>query len=284
VRSWQGHSPHVPVEPKGAAMAPVVAFELGLLLVAPAAAAIPEASAGCVECHRRERIAAASSRMREKSRHAEIGVACTHCHLHDPSQQGLSLCAQPGVKRAIAVAVCAGCHPREATDFESGGHAQAWLDLERARQSLPGNAGAPVSTRGCASCHRIGENGGRCDFCHTRSSATTFFTEARATIREADRLFAAAVRLVVGLQADDLVPRPAVTLWSQDLLGLVDPGSEVEERLWAMALVHRTRVVLGVVHHNPEYQQRLGWRELRRELDAITSEATKLRSPSTPAP
>lgn len=404
-------------------MSLLVAVALSMLQLS---VSIPESSAGCVECHRQERIAAASLRMWEESSHAEAGVACAHCHLTDPSHQGLSLCARPGVQRAVPVAVCAGCHAEESTGFEAGGHALAWLDLERVRRKLTGEAAALSATRGCETCHRIGENGGRCDFCHTRhrfdpaearrpeacrpchqgdnhpewatyslsrhgsihasdgaawswsqplaqlygdhaaqeegsprapvcaachmpagahgvrsaadpllldfaredpdwagdqllirrhfeapgrsvpgveaapgparptvgldalvptcagchtrSYAAARFEEARATIREADRLTAAGVRLVEGLQTDGLVPTPEVKAWSPDLLGLLDPGSSVEERLWAMVLVHRVRLVHGVFHQNPDYQQRLGWRELRGDFDAIAAEAKALRA------
>ncbi len=137
-----------------------------LLAAAQLTAPVPKTSEACVDCHRRERIAATSMGTWRSSRHAAVGVGCAECHLAPGSGDHASLCPAPGVHREVAAGTCGRCHPHQAEQFASGRHARAWAALEGVRQELPGlNASA---TRGCELCHQIGANGGRCDYCHTR--------------------------------------------------------------------------------------------------------------------
>jgi hydroxylamine dehydrogenase len=137
-----------------------------VLAAAQLVAAVPEASKVCVDCHRRERIAATSMETWRTSRHAAVGVACADCHLAPGADDLASLCPAPGVHREVAAPACGRCHPEQAEQFASGRHARAWTALLRVREEIP--ALTTSATRGCELCHRIGASGGRCDYCHTR--------------------------------------------------------------------------------------------------------------------
>jgi hypothetical protein len=138
------------------------------LVVGAATASVSAASQPCVECHQRELVAASSLQAWRDSRHAEAGVGCAACHLTAGSDQLVSLCPTAGVQREVDVPTCGACHEAEAKAFSAGGHARAWTALELARKRLPAAVAGPAMTRGCETCHRIGEDGGRCDMCHTR--------------------------------------------------------------------------------------------------------------------
>ena len=114
-------------------MSLLIAVALSMLQLS---VSIPESSAGCVECHRQERIAAASLRMWEESSHAVAGVACAHCHLTDPSHQGLSALGQGSSAPSLSPSVPAAT-PR--SPLVSRRVDMRWpVDLERVRRMLTG--------------------------------------------------------------------------------------------------------------------------------------------------
>ena len=70
---------------------------------------------------------------------------------------------------------CKPCHAKQVEQFKAGKHSLAWA----AMTSMPSTARQPkeVIEKGCAGCHRVGYDGGRCDACHTRHAFSK--TEAR---------------------------------------------------------------------------------------------------------
>jgi hypothetical protein len=114
----------------------------------------------CVDCHAKLNpgIQAAWA----ASAHARRDVSCADCH-------GLDHSTIFGRKGAVAVQVCAGCHAREAAEFETSGHAAAWDSMASHPRFA---AETPAGRAACIACHRVGEPDpqggprGRCNFCH----------------------------------------------------------------------------------------------------------------------
>jgi hypothetical protein len=97
-------------------------------------------------------------------------------------------------------------------------------------------------------------------------------------IRAADHLLAQAIRIVSGLYADGLLPRPpGLAQAVPDLLALHAPPAPIERRLHQMHVEYRTRVFQGAFHANPEYSLAQGWQGLVRGLEEITAMAGELR-------
>ena len=61
---------------------------------------------------------------------------------------------------------CKSCHAKQVEQFKAGKHSLAWI----AMTAMPFTARQPreVIEKGCAGCHRVGLDGGKCDSCHTR--------------------------------------------------------------------------------------------------------------------
>jgi hypothetical protein len=136
-----------------------------VVVVANAAAA---ADNPCVTCHEQQKVAQAALRDWKTSRHSEMGIACDDCHLTGDAAKATSACPTNGVQRSVVAATCAGCHESQATQFNAGKHALAWV----AMRAMPTTGDQPAAIieglKGCGGCHRIGMDGGKCDSCHTR--------------------------------------------------------------------------------------------------------------------
>jgi hypothetical protein len=117
-----------------------------------------------------------------------------------------------------------------------------------------------------------------CIDCHSSSFVTSELARSDEMIRAADREFAAAIRVVAGLYADGLLPRPVGTNSSfPDLLAIRRAPAPVERRLYDMYLEHRMRAFQGAFHNSPGHSLRDGRAALVRDREAIEAMAAELR-------
>jgi len=116
-----------------------------------------------------------------------------------------------------------------------------------------------------------------CTNCHAKDYAEEQLKRGDQIIREADHLMAEAIRTVDGLYKDGILERPKDAPYSVDLLTFYDAPTSIEQKLYVMLLEHRMRTFQGAFHMNPDYMHWYGWAEMKRDLQEIKEESTKLR-------
>jgi hypothetical protein len=118
-----------------------------------------------------------------------------------------------------------------------------------------------------------------CDDCHSGNLARAELRKGDEMIREADHLFAEAIRIVAALYADGVLQRPPGQSGAYpDLLAFPQAPSRIEQRLFRMHLEHRMRVFQGTFHSNPNYALTYGWSGLVQDLQDIREMAAELRA------
>jgi len=117
-----------------------------------------------------------------------------------------------------------------------------------------------------------------CGDCHSENYAKAELAKGDDMIRQADKLMAEAIRIVAGLYADGVLPKPAAYAHPfPDLLTFHDAPTVIEQTLFEMFLKHRMRTFQGTFHANPDYALWYGWSEMQRDLTEIKEEAAELR-------
>lgn len=117
-----------------------------------------------------------------------------------------------------------------------------------------------------------------CSGCHSSGFVEAELAKGDEMIRAADREFAAAIRVVAGLYADGVLPRPAGSNSGfPDLLAIRGAPAPVERKLYDMYLEHRMRAFQGAFHNSPGHSLREGWSALVRDREAIEAMAAELR-------
>ncbi len=131
----------------------------------------------CVGCHREATPNVVTDW--ELSGHSATGVGCSLCH-----GDGHGTADDVHLAEAATLETCAGCHPIQAEQFESGKHALAWTSMN----AMPTTHWLPMALtegmKGCGGCHRLGRKTddeirqlkadgvsfglASCDACHTR--------------------------------------------------------------------------------------------------------------------
>jgi hydroxylamine dehydrogenase len=119
---------------------------------------------------------------------------------------------------------------------------------------------------------------GICSKCHSRSFAEEQLEKGDDMIREADRLMAEGIGIVVRLYEDRVLEKPErYDNAYPDLLAFHDAPTVIEQRLFEMFLKHRMRAFQGTFHANPDYALWYGWSEMVRDLTDIEELARQMR-------
>ncbi|OGP88620.1 MAG: cytochrome C [Deltaproteobacteria bacterium RBG_16_47_11] len=113
----------------------------------------------CVDCHQRSNPILVKQYLESPMGKAEI--ECSQCH----GAEHRNATDYKKVKMPNAD-TCKSCHAKQAEQFKAGKHSLAWVALT----AMPFTARQPkeIIEKGCAGCHRVGYDGGKCDSCHTR--------------------------------------------------------------------------------------------------------------------
>ena len=117
-----------------------------------------------------------------------------------------------------------------------------------------------------------------CNQCHSINFAKAELGKGDEMIKETDRLLAEAIRTIVALYKDSILPKPEGYSYAfPDLLAFHDAPTVIEQKLFVMFMEHRMRAFQGVFHANPDYALWYGWSEMRRDLTEIKTIAKELR-------
>lgn len=116
-----------------------------------------------------------------------------------------------------------------------------------------------------------------CSSCHGPSYAKAQLEAGDSVIKESDRVFAEAIRVVQGLYADGLLKKPDGWDFAPDLLQFYEAKSSVEQDLYLMFMEYRMRAFQGAFHSNPDYMHWYGWAPLKETLARIKEDAASMR-------
>jgi hydroxylamine dehydrogenase len=117
-----------------------------------------------------------------------------------------------------------------------------------------------------------------CHQCHSANFARQELEKSDQMIRRADRLMAAAVRIVAGLYRDGVLSQPEDYAYAfPDLLTFHDAPTPIEQKLFVMYLEHRMRTFQGSFHANPDYALWYGWSEMQQDLTEIVVMGDEMR-------
>ncbi len=118
-----------------------------------------------------------------------------------------------------------------------------------------------------------------CTECHSENYAKADLEKGDRIIREGDKLFAEAIRIVAGLYQDSILEKPDNYAYAfPDLLTFHDAPTPIEQRLFVMHLKHRMRLFQGAFHQNPDYSLWYGWNEMQLDLTDIKQMNKELRA------
>ncbi len=118
-----------------------------------------------------------------------------------------------------------------------------------------------------------------CHQCHSANFAAAELEKGDQLLREGDRIFAEAIRVVAALYEDGILEKPESYAYAfPDLLTFHDAPTPIEQHLFVMHLKHRMRLFQGAFHANPDYALWYGWSEMVRDLTEIKEMAAELRA------
>lgn len=98
-----------------------------------------------------------------------------------------------------------------------------------------------------------------CSKCHGVSYARKQLEAGDMVIKDVDKLFAEAIRIVQGLYRDGILQKPENWTIAPDLLQFYEAKSAIEQDLYLMFLEYRMRTLQGAFHMNPNYMHWYGW-------------------------
>lgn len=120
-----------------------------------------------------------------------------------------------------------------------------------------------------------------CSKCHGTNYAKKQLEAADMVVKEVDKLFAEAIRVVQGLYRDGILKKPENWTFAPDLLQFYEAKSSIEQDLYLMFLEYRMRTFQGAFHMNPDYMHWYGWAPMKETLQKIKDEAARLRAEKT---
>ncbi len=117
-----------------------------------------------------------------------------------------------------------------------------------------------------------------CAKCHSKSYAEANLKAGDEVIREADKIFADAIRTVTALYDDFILKKPEGWKYAPDLLQFYEAKTPAEQELYLMFLEYRQRAFQGAFHNNPDYMHWYGWAKMKEASVRIKDDAERLRS------
>lgn len=116
-----------------------------------------------------------------------------------------------------------------------------------------------------------------CSNCHAESYARKQLEAADFTLREIDRIFAEAIRIVKSLYDEGILKKPKDWNFAPDLLMFYEAKTPIELELYKMFMEYRMKAFQAAFHNNPDYMHWYGWAPLKESLAKIKYEAEKLK-------
>lgn len=122
-----------------------------------------------------------------------------------------------------------------------------------------------------------------CKKCHIPNFVTQNMKNADQMIKESDKLFSEAIKVVAGLYKEGIIEKREDYPAYPDLLTFYDAGTKVEQTLYMMFMDHRMKAFQGSFHLNPDYATWYGYAKLKKALVEIKELAREMRDEKTSA-
>ena len=119
-----------------------------------------------------------------------------------------------------------------------------------------------------------------CRKCHAESMVRERFVIYDQVLREADRIFAKAIKLVAGLYQDGLIKQREGTpvVGYPFVLDFYDVNTAIEQKLFFMYEEYRNRTYQGAFHDNWDYMHWEGYSKMRKTLVEMEEKAAEMRA------
>ncbi len=121
---------------------------------------------------------------------------------------------------------------------------------------------------------------GTCRKCHAENMIRERFKLYDGLIREADGVFAKAIKVISGLYGSGIIAqRPGTPVKGYPfVLDFYEVDTEIEQKLFLMFEEYRMRVFQGAFHENWDYCQWRGWAKMKKTLVEIEEKAAEMRA------
>lgn len=108
-----------------------------------------------------------------------------------------------------------------------------------------------------------------CQKCHSKSFVDSNIKNGDQMLKEADKLFAEAITLVMGLRRDGIIDVKEGQGVYPQLLAFYEVDTHVEQVLYEMFMDHRMKTFQGAFHMNPDYTTWYGYAKMKKDLAEI---------------
>ena len=117
-----------------------------------------------------------------------------------------------------------------------------------------------------------------CKQCHSPNFVNENMKNADLMIKEADKLFAEAIEIVVELYKDGVIKKRKDYPAYPDLLTFYDVNTKVEQILYEMFMDQRMKTFQGAFHVNYDYSTWYGYAKMKKDLVEIRELAKEMRA------
>lgn len=260
----------------------------------------------CDVCHTRHLFSADEARSPQACRTCHMGADHAQWEMYSSSKHGVRFLLKQSrmLPEDVAAPTCQSCH------LQGGNHANrtAWgylalsLPLPRDEEwakdrttilqalgvlDLTGKPTPRMEAVETADMMRFSEDDWSaerekmiktCNDCHSVNFVRAELEKSDRMIREADGVFAEAIRVVGGLYQDGILRKPENYSYAfPDLFTLHNAPSVIEQKLFAMFHESRMRTFQGAFHSNPDYSFWNGWGAMQTGLTEIRERAAEMR-------
>ncbi len=122
-----------------------------------------------------------------------------------------------------------------------------------------------------------------CKKCHTPSFVDENIKNGDQMLKEADKLFAEAINIIMGLRRDGIIEVKEGEGVYPQLLAFYEVDTHVEQVLYEMFMDHRMKTFQGAFHINPDYTTWYGYAKMKKDLAEIKELDVEMRAQHTAA-
>lgn len=108
-----------------------------------------------------------------------------------------------------------------------------------------------------------------CGQCHSKSFWQANIKNADQMLKEADKIFAEAINIVMGLRRDGIIEVKEGEGVYPQLLSFYEVDTAVEQHLYDMFMDYRMKTFQGAFHINPDYTTWYGYAKMKQALAEI---------------
>ena len=105
-----------------------------------------------------------------------------------------------------------------------------------------------------------------CEKCHSKSYVDANMKNADQMLKEADKLFAEGINIVMNLRKDGVIKVKEGNGVYPQLLSFYEVDTKIEQVLYEMFMDHRMKTFQGAFHLNPDYTTWYGYAKMKKDI------------------